>query len=524
MTKTDVLIVGAGPTGLMMACQLAMRNISFRIIDKTEDHTTQSRALVIHARSMEILQQMGIADQAIEKGKIARAGNLFVNGKITLSIPLKDIGKNLTDFPFILILEQSKTEALLIDFLKKFNVQVERRKELIDFSQNANTVTATIQNKTGDQETFEINWLVGADGAHSKVRENLQIPFLGKIYPQLLFVLDCKMNFHFPANEMYISFSKETFSVIFPLPGERTRVIGFLEKEFENKAEITFDDVNRNFARRTRLNVTLSEPQWIAKYHTHHRVVSAFRKGRCFVAGDAAHIHSPVGGQGMNTGLQDAYNLAWKLAMVIQNKAKESLLDTYQQERIKIAKRLVNSTDRVFNYITSKNKFIKFYLLYVIPVFLKVFKLLINNIYFIMRIAFENISEIGLNYRASKLSVENNPSSFRNSSVKPGDRVPYNTLRKTFTKGITFHLLLFSKEKSPENILAEFMSVCASYPGLITISEIPFTSDTKNIYRQFGIHSTGFYLIRPDSYIAYRCEKLDANTLKYYLNEVVCIL
>lgn len=517
MAKTEVLIVGAGPTGLMFACQLAMRNISFRIIDKTEDHTTQSRALVIHARSLEIFQQMGISEEALQQGKIAKAVNLIVNGKRKLRFGLRDICNDLTDFPFLLILEQSKTETILNNFLNRFGRQVERNSQLLEFSQNQNGVTAIIQNKNGEQETIETNWLIGADGAHSIVREHLAIPFLGKTYQQSLFVLDCEVSLNFPPDEMYPSFSNETFAGFFPMTNGRCRVIGLVPEEFRNKEEITFEDVNKNFAAKTHLNITLQNPQWISKYHSHHRMISAFRRNKCFLTGDAAHIHSPVGAQGMNTGLQDAYNLAWKLVLVIQNKANENLLDTYEDERISIAKKLVKSTDRVFHLVTSEKKFLKFYRMQVIPFILKVFLPVAQKISFIKKTVFINISEIALHHRNSKLSQQGTSFSFNNTSLKPGDRVPYNFLRKDFTEGINFHLLLFSKTNLSENIIDEFQRVCQSHDDFIKINEVAFNSNTENIYKQFGIQSNGFYLIRPDSYIAYRSNSLSSEKLKRYL-------
>ena len=520
MKETEVLIIGAGPTGLMMACQLALRGISFRIIDKTEDHTTQSRALVIHARSLEIFQQMGIAEEAMRQGKIAKAVNLIVNGKRYLRFELHNIGNNLTDFPFLLILEQSKTETILNNFLDRFNKNVERNIDLIEFSQDGKGVKAILQNKNGPSETVQVSWLIGADGAHSIVRENSEIPFLGKTYNESLFVLDCEVNLNLPPDEMYLAFSKETFGALFPMTNGRCRVIGIVPKELEEKETISFEDVNEKFPAQTRLNVKLLNPEWISKYHSHHRVVSAFRKGRCFLAGDAAHIHSPVGAQGMNTGLQDAYNLAWKLVLVIQNKAHENLLDTYQDERFEIARKLVKTTDRAFHVITSENRLSKFYLTRIIPFTLKLVSPIAQKIKFFGNLAFKTISEIGLHYRKSKLS-EQDTSSFNKASPKPGDRVPYNPLRKSFTDGLSFHLVIFSRNNFSESVSEEINSIAHLYPGLVKINKIPISNDTENIYKQFGIKDRGLYLIRPDSYIAYRSKSLDTAKLKDYLKRIL---
>ena len=346
-SNTDVLIIGAGPTGLMMACQLARHNINFRIIDKTEDHTSQSRALVIQARSVEILDQMGLAGKAIQQGKITKAIGAFFNGRKLLRITVNSMGEGLTKFPYLLMLEQSHTESIMVEFLREHNHHVDRRTELKDFSQNKDCVSAVLKLPDGSEETVTARYMVGADGAHSIVRELLKIPFGGKTYGQSLFVLDCKAEVDIAEDEMYLAFSDKTFGGFFPLTNGRWRLLGNLPKELEGKKEITFEDVEKWYVKRSRVNVKLYDPQWISAYRAHHRYAATFRKDRCFLTGDAAHIHSPVGAQGMNTGLQDAYNLAWKLALVIKKKATDFLLDTYTEERITIARKLVQSTSNI---------------------------------------------------------------------------------------------------------------------------------------------------------------------------------
>src|SRR6266508_3340451 len=191
--KPPVLIVGAGPTGLMMACQLARFHIPFHIIEKNDEPTTQSRALVIQPRSLEIFEQMGLAEFAVKQGKIFQTINYVVNGKLAQRVPLGDFGKGLTQFPYLLILEQSKTEPLLINFLRQQAHDVEWQTELVSFSQNNTGVTATTRH-LGKEEKIETGWLVGCDGASSPVRKMLKIPFGGETYKESLFLLDCKIN------------------------------------------------------------------------------------------------------------------------------------------------------------------------------------------------------------------------------------------------------------------------------------------------------------------------------------------
>ena len=518
MTQPEVLITGAGPTGLMMACQLAIRKVPFRIIDKNEDHTPQSRALVIHARSLEIFEQLGIAHEAVQLGKIAKAANLYVNGKRRLRFNFNNIGEGLTEFPFLLILEQSKTEKLLNEFINQHGYFVERNTELLDFSQNNNQINASLKQPGKEQESIQINWLIGADGANSLVRRKLNIPFAGKTYKESLFVLDCEMTMDIPPDEMCICFSDKTFAGLFPMTNGRSRVIGIVPDEFLDNDSISFENATKDFAKRTRLNITLKNPQWISMYHSHHRSVSSFRQGHCFLAGDAAHIHSPVGAQGMNTGLQDAYNLAWKLSLAIKENAKESLLDSYNDERIVIAQNLVKTTDRVFHIVTSKQKIFKFFRLYFIPALMKLVLPIAQRISFIRRTAFKSISEIGLHYRYSKLSIDDNKSAFPNNAPKPGDRVPYLPEVQALLSGTKFHLLIFTGERTGDQTDQAIKTFNEKYNELITVHEIQFSDATKPIYKKFGIIKQGGYFIRPDNYIAYRSNSLQLQQVTDYID------
>jgi 2-polyprenyl-6-methoxyphenol hydroxylase-like FAD-dependent oxidoreductase len=520
-SKTDVLIVGAGPTGLMLACQLAIYQIPFRLIDKTGDHTTQSRALVIQARSLEILDQMDVAEKAIQQGKIANAIGAFFNGKKVLRVTVHNMGAELTKFPHLLMLEQSHTESILIEFLNTYEHHVERWTELKSFTENDDDVSAILKLPGGREETIAAKYLIGADGAHSIVREQLKIPFGGKTYEQSLFVLDCKAKIDIRDDEMYLAFSDRAFGGFFPLTNGRWRILGNIPKGLEEREEITFEDVAKDYAERTRVNVKLYDPQWISAYHAHHRYASNFRKGQCFLTGDAAHIHSPVGAQGMNTGLQDAYNLAWKLALVLKGGAKDFLLDTYTEERITIARNLVRSTDRVFNVVTSESRFFKMLKLYVIPVALKLVAPIFQKLKFVQRLAFKMISEIGINYRDQSLSKNASLGRFPRHAPKPGDRLPFiqysderNEKRNILDRmrGKFFCFFIFS-EKIPKELISRF----EHSKDLFSIEVIPFTKQTKILYDKFGITDNGYYLIRPDMYVGYRSQKFDSEHLNRFL-------
>jgi 2-polyprenyl-6-methoxyphenol hydroxylase-like FAD-dependent oxidoreductase len=521
-SNTDVLIVGAGPTGLMMACQLAINKIPFRIIDKNEDHTAQSRALVIQARSLEIFDQMGISDKAIQQGKIAKAIGAFFNGKKVLRVTVNEIGKGLTKFPFFLMLEQSHTESILVDFLKEHGYEIERRTELKTITQSNDEVISVLKLRDGNEETMRTKYIVGADGANSIVREQLNIPFGGKTYEESLFVLDCKAEIDLPHDEMYLAFGKTALGGFFPLTNGRWRILGNIPKELEGKEEIAFEDIEKNFAEGVHMNVKLYDPQWISAYRSHHRYASTFRKNRCFLAGDAAHIHSPVGAQGMNTGLQDAYNLAWKLALVLKGKAKDRLLDTYTEERISIARNLVHTTDRVFNLVTSGNIFLKTFRLYIIPVALRLVTPVFQKLKSFQQFAFKTVSEIGINYRKNSLSQNASLGEFPKHTPQPGDRLPFiqfkdeagnetNIQEKLRDK---FFCLLVFYNKMPEEII----TVIEPFRNFFSLELIPFTEQTETLYKRFGIRENGCYLIRPDRYIACRADKFNLEHLMKYVS------
>lgn len=521
----QVLIVGAGPTGLLLAGQLALRGISFRIFDKNADHTTQSRALIVQARSVEIFGQMGISDEALHLGEPARGANLIIRGKRAFHFNVGNIGTRLTPFPYLLALEQSKTEAILNRFLERHGHAVERNIEVCDLTQDASGVSVRIKRADGSEETIRADWLVGADGGRSLVRHILNIPFEGRTYQQSLFVLDCQIRFPLTPNELYIIFADKAFAGLFPLSNGRWRVLGTVPDRLVGRDTITFDDIAPDFAERIELDVQLAEPHWISLYRSHHRTVARFRQGRCFLAGDAAHIHSPVGAQGMNTGLQDAYNLAWKLALVTQGKAPETLLDTYHEERITIARSLVRTTDRAFSYVTSQSRVIKVLRMRGLPILLPLVIPFAQRISRLRDKAFKVISEIGIQYRESRLSQEAPDTRFPRHAPHPGDRVPYlpsgtsSQGTRDLIAGTAFHLIIFAGSADEVTIQA-LRAVAARYDNAITVDILLRAATTRGLYRTFGVRDTGYYLTRPDMYIAYRSAHLEAAPLAAYLSHI----
>jgi len=412
---TDVLIIGAGPTGLVFALWLTRLGVRVRIVDKTAEPGTTSRALAIQARTLELYSQIGLADAVIERGRKNIAANLWVAGKRAARAVLGEMGTGLSPFPYALIFPQDEHERLLIDRLAEAGVQVERRTELLGFEDAAGCVLARLKRPDGAEETCAAAYIAGCDGAHSIVRETLQIGFAGGVYAHLFYVADVEASGATMNGELHVALDKTDFLAVFPLKGEgRARLIGTVRKEAEHQHEaLSWNDVSRRVLEW--IGIDVARVNWFSTYRVHHRVAAHFRKRRAFLLGDAAHIHSPVGGQGMNTGIGDAVNLAWKLAVVLHGQAGLSLLDSYEPERIAFARRLVATTDQAFTAVTSPGAIARLMRLHIVPLLIAPFFALKTA----RRFMFRTVSQTAVNYRGSSLSEG------YAGRVQGGDRLPW---------------------------------------------------------------------------------------------------
>jgi 2-polyprenyl-6-methoxyphenol hydroxylase-like FAD-dependent oxidoreductase len=349
----DVLTVGAGPTGLVLALWLARLGVRVRIIDRTQEPGTTSRAVAVHARTLELYRQIGLADAVVQGGRKALAANLWTTGKHVARAVLGDMGAGLSPYPFALIYPQDEHEQLLIERLATAGVRVERQTELLSFEEAADCVRVRLQRPDGSEEACAVAYLAGCDGAHSTVRETLRIGFQGGTYSHLFYVADVQASGPATNGEIHVALDATDFLVAFPLTEEgHARLIGTVRDDTEQLHQnLSWNDVSKRVIEWMRIDV--QRVHWFSTYRVHHRVADRVRMGRTFVVGDAAHIHSPVGGQGMNTGIGDAVNLAWKVAAVLQGRASASILDTYEPERMAFARRLVATTDRAFTGVTS---------------------------------------------------------------------------------------------------------------------------------------------------------------------------
>jgi len=425
MADVDVLIAGAGPTGLVLALWLARSGVRIRIVDKAATAGTTSRALVVHARTLEFYRQLGIADDVVESATRFAAVNLWVRGRHAARVDIGAIGQGLTAYPFMLVFPQDEHERLLLARLADAGVDVERPCALRDFDDHGTHVVAQLLHADGREETCTAAFLAGCDGAHSTVREQLRAGFPGATYAHVFYVADVEARGPVMNHELHVALDLADLLAVFPMKDEgRARLIGTVRAPAQEVpqtaaantktgAPLEWRDVRHGIIERLRMDV--ARVNWFSSYHVHHRVASHFRAGRAFLLGDAAHIHSPVGGQGMNTGIGDAVNLGWKLAGVLGRRLGERALDTYETERIAFARRLVATTDRAFQLASSDGPIARFVRIHALPTVMP----WLFTYRFMRRFLFRTVSQTAIEYRDSALARG------AAGSVRAGDRLPW---------------------------------------------------------------------------------------------------
>jgi 2-polyprenyl-6-methoxyphenol hydroxylase-like FAD-dependent oxidoreductase len=544
--EVDVLVVGAGPTGLTMAAQLAARGIGCRIVDKAPVRSDRSRALVVHARSLELMQKMGIADELVDRGRRAIKVTPFVNGRRAVDVEFGDIGVDDTPYPFLLFVSQAETERALEAHLESLGVKVERRVELLTFAQDPEGVDARLRHGDGREETVRAPHIVGADGAHSEVRHTAGLAFEGDAYPQDFVLADVDLDWDAEDDRLYFFLSRRGLLAAFPLAGPSTHrlVATRTEDAPADAGDPTLEEFQQLADELSSIPMRLHDPSWLSRFRLHHRGVDRYRAGRAFVAGDAAHIHSPAGGQGMNTGIQDSYNLAWKLALVIEGRAPDSLLDSYHEERHPVGQRLLRTTDRMFNVAATHN-----------PLFTTVRNALIPRVLpwalgkrSRRARAFRFVSQLGIRYPESPVVDEDLSGADRAFRRGPaaGHRAPDGPLHMaedgsrvslfSHLRGTPHHLLLFAG-RGPDaggfTSDAELRNLLAGYEGMIaphlilagkraqTGAEAPaYVDESGLLHERYGLTGTGCYLIRPDGYVAFRAPGSNLRPMRAYLRSV----
>lgn len=504
MSRTDVLIIGSGPTGLVLALWLHRQGVSFRIVDQAAGPAPNSRALVVHARILELYRQLDLADELLAVGYKLPATNIWVNGQHRAQVDLKDFGRELTPYPFMLTVPQDQHERLLEKRLNSLGVFVERRTKLQKFEDHGSSITATLlREEDGSENTHEAAYIVGCDGAHSEVRHGIGAKYEGDTYVPLFYIADIETDAQespFYNGEAHLTFVDDTFNLIVPYKdATNVRLIGtFIPKSEEGNQNIdmstphppvTLEDVLPDIQKASRVDV--KKVNWFSPYRSHHRVAEKFRSGRAFIVGDAAHIHSPVGGQGMNTGIMDAINLAWKLTTVLKHpsmteEAQNNLLDTYETERRAFAVTVVGATDHGFTAITSSGWLPYILRAWIIPYVAPV----ITKFQSARQEIFRRSSQLVCTYRGSSL----NQAVCGNGVVQPGDRLPWAKTEKidnfSTLSDICWQLHVYGDSRPG---LAEW---CHRKHVQLTVF------DWDNLHGTVGLKKNAGYLLRPDQYIA----------------------
>jgi len=349
-----VLIAGAGPVGLTLANELARQGIAVRIVDRNAERTDKSKALVIWSRTLELLDDAGYAGDFIPAGFAAHGAQISTGTEIMANVTLDSIDSR---FNYALMIPQSETERVLEERLAKAGVRVERRVELKGFADKGDAVEATLVEENGGSETVTADWLVGCDGAHSTVRHGLGFAFEGSTLESHWALADGYVSGLDPKDRLHIFWHRDGILAFFPIVGDRWRVIADLGPATgdDKHPDPTLAEINALMTLRGSPGLVMKDPFWLAAFRINERKVKNYRKGRVFLAGDAAHIHSPAGGQGMNTGMQDAFNLAWKLALVISGAARPALLDSYSSERSAVGEAVLRNAGRLTEAATLRN-------------------------------------------------------------------------------------------------------------------------------------------------------------------------
>lgn len=512
----DVLIVGAGPTGLMLANQLARHGVRMMVIDRHSGPAQQSRAMAVQARTLEIYAKMGIIDEALALGEKATGANMWANGRWTARIPVGDIGKDMSPFPYVLMLGQDDNERIMGARLHDLGVDVHWKTELVSFEQQPGYVEAVLKQPDGSVARIKASWVAGCDGSRSPVREMSGIGFPGAPHEQTFFVADTEATGPMKQGELNVYLWKDGFHLFFPMKGkDRWRVIGILPVYLRRRDDLTFEEVVPAIRQEAGAALDFKSCLWFSTYRIHHRAAERFRDRRSFLLGDAAHIHSPAGAQGMNTGLQDAYNLAWKLALVVQGRADPALLDTYEQERIPVAQRLLATTDRAFQIIVADGWFGA---LFRTKVMARVAAIAMR-FERVRTLAFRTISQVGISYPKSPLSQT--LSGLPKGGPVAGDRFPWLKLKfqaddvveDLFEKldDTRFNLLVIEQTAPAKELLG--------LGDLCLVHAIPVDSLNTAETARAHIPQPSFYLLRPDGHVGLCGGHIEVDAIKRYLLE-----
>ena len=520
------LVIGAGPVGLTMAGELARHGVPCRIVDRAPEPASTSKALAIFPRTLEVFEAMGLADRFLAAGH--RLHGLSLHHRLE-QIAQVDFHTVASPYPFALGLPQSETERLLTERLASYKIEVERNVELIGLTQTSDAVHAVLRHGDGREEMVETPWLIGCDGAHSATRHTLGMDFEGAQYDESFILADVQLETTLAPDRVHLFLNEDGVLGVIPFAENRWRVVANIPPDSRDQtlSEVALAEVQSLIDQRGVTGMKASDPSWMSRFHISHRKVREFRKLRVFLAGDAAHIHSPAGGQGMNTGIQDAFNLAWKLALVVRGRAPAQILASYHVERDPVARSVLNLTDRITRMATMRNSVVQSVRDFLLPV--------VSGIDFVGGKIADRLAELNVSYRESAI-VENHGG----GRLRAGDRAPDADLRDDDNQARR----IFELFREPRHVLLIFLGaggdagaksedLGAALDGLpegaldtyrIGRGQSDLPAELRDIsglaHAAYGLPNGGVALVRPDGYLGYRSDDFAPAEVRDYLTRI----
>lgn len=528
----DVLTVGAGPVGLTAAAAFTHHGLSCRIIDKSVAANDKSKALAVWSRSLELLDGLGLAESFVQSGLKLSGASIYAEGKRLVHLKLTG-----TDSPygFPLMIPQNLTEQLLTEHLLHKGVMIERGVELTTFSESADAVTCNLRHADGREETLAVPWLIGCDGAHSTVRHTLGMEFTGHAEPNDWMLADVSIEGSLAKDEVSVFWHEKGVLAFFPIDQHRFRVIADegLATDGAANHDLTLAEAQAKVDESGPGGLTLSAPNWLANFRINERKVADYRRGRVFLAGDASHIHSPAGGQGMNTGMQDAFNLAWKLALLQQGRGLvEPLLQSYSSERSAVGDQVLKNAERFTGVATIRSPVAQVLRNHIAPI--------LGSFQFVQDKIKDDWFELSINYRHSALSTEDWPT--LTGGMAAGDRLCNANLTAqdgqlttlfAVVRGNLHALLLLpaADADSVSHMLTIADEAAHAFPNIfsphvilktarpnVAITNAPVWLDTDGrVHEKLHAVSPSLVLVRPDGYIGYRSQPADGAALQKHL-------
>jgi 2-polyprenyl-6-methoxyphenol hydroxylase-like FAD-dependent oxidoreductase len=501
-----VLIAGAGPTGMMAAIELSRFNIPVRLIDKNDKPETTSRAIGVQARTLELLEQRGLASSLVKLGNPGLALSIYGDGKRILRLEFERISSK---YNYLLFVSQAETEKVLREALDKAGVTIERNLTFFALGQadRDTKLTAVLQHRDGSLEQFECSYLIDAEGAHSTARGTVGLHFEGKSLVEDYALGDLHIGGELVETDFHIFSSEHGFLGLFPMGGRRFRLMASNPISKPSKeTQPSLEELQQLYDQRSHIPAKFHDMSWSSWFRINSRMVNRLQVGRVFLGGDSAHIHSPAGAQGMNTGMQDMISLCWKLAMVMKGQAKPELLETYSKDRLPVIQSVLKKTEALTHTIGSESTLFRSVFNYVAPWLVSMDNIQQNST--------EHMSQLALNYRESPLSVSGGHS----GELRAGDRLPdfpvtvlnrEGSAEKQPRPATIFSLLnpscftlLYSNIPDPAKTHSEIQTAVGPWHYLMRGHQIAAIPGQHGFEKYFGA-SPSIVLVRPDGYVAF---------------------